>query len=70
MADLTALAAIVGDGHVVTGDAIGDDYTHDEALTATPQRPLAVVRPSDTEQVAALLGVPPHEIDPGFDADA
>ena len=28
-----------GDGHVLTGDAIGDDYTHDEALTATPQSP-------------------------------
>jgi glycolate oxidase len=55
MPDLTHLAAIVGEGHVLTGDAIGDDYTHDEALTATPQRPLAVVRPADTDQVAALL---------------
>ncbi|MEQ1788340.1 MAG: FAD-binding oxidoreductase [Acidimicrobiales bacterium] len=55
MADLTALAGIVGDSHVLTGDAIGDDYTHDEALTAAPQRPLAVVRPGDTQQVAAVL---------------
>jgi glycolate oxidase len=55
MADLTKLAAIVGDGDVLTGDAIGDDYTHDEALTGVPQRPLAVVRPSDTEDVAGIL---------------
>ena len=45
MADLLALEDIVGAGHVLTGDAISDDYTHDEALTATPQVPLAVVRP-------------------------
>jgi glycolate oxidase len=55
MADLLDLTAIVGEGHVLTGDAIGDDYTHDEALTATPRYPLAVVRPADTEQVAAVL---------------
>jgi glycolate oxidase len=55
MPDLSALAAIVGDGQLLTGDAIGDDYSHDEALTATPQRPLAVVRPSDTGQVASIL---------------
>jgi glycolate oxidase len=55
MPDLSALAAIVGDGQLLTGDAIGDDYSHDEALTATPQRPLAVARPSDTDQVASIL---------------
>src|SRR5690242_5397829 len=49
---------------VLVGDAIGDDYTHDEALTAKPVRPLAVVRPSSTSEVAAVaricneLGVP------------
>jgi glycolate oxidase len=53
--DVSALAGIVGAEHVLTGDAIGDDYTHDEALTAAPQRPLAVVRPADTEAVAAVL---------------
>ena len=55
MPDLSELAAIVGEGQLLTGDAIGDDYTHDEALTATPQRPMAVVRPADTDQVAAVL---------------
>jgi glycolate oxidase len=53
--DLGALADIVGAGGVSTGEDISDDLTHDEALTATPQRPMAVVRPSTTEQVAAIV---------------
>jgi glycolate oxidase len=55
MADLSMLEKIVGDGHVLTGGAISDDYTHDEALTATPCAPLAVARPADTEEVAGIL---------------
>jgi glycolate oxidase len=55
MADLTGLEKVVGAGQVLTGDAIGDDYTHDEALTATPIRPLAVARPADTDEVAGIL---------------
>jgi glycolate oxidase len=50
-----ALAAIVGADHVLTGEAIGDDYTRDEALTATAHVPAAVVRPADTDQVAAVV---------------
>ncbi len=49
------LAAIVGAEHVLTGDAIGDDYTRDEALTATAHRPLALVRPANTAEVAAIV---------------
>jgi glycolate oxidase len=49
------LGALVGAAHVLVGDAVNEDLTHDEALTATPQRPLAVVRPGDTEQVAAVV---------------
>ena len=49
------LGALVGAGHVLVGDAVNEDLTHDEALTATPQRPRAVVRPADTEQVAAVV---------------
>ena len=49
------LAAAVPGGQVLTGDDIPDDYTHDEALTAAPHRPLAVVRPSTTAEVAAVL---------------
>jgi glycolate oxidase len=55
MAEVSELAGIVGEAHLLTGDDIGDDYTHDEALTATPQRPLAVVRPASTADVAAIL---------------
>jgi glycolate oxidase len=56
MADLAArLEEIVGAGQVLTGDAIGDDYTHDETLTATATRPAHVVRPGDAGEVAAIL---------------
>jgi len=58
MTDLAErLIAIVGAGHVLTGDAISEDYTHDEALTATPVQPLAVVRPAGPKQVAEVLRV-------------
>ena len=49
------LVDVVGAAHVLVGDDIGEDYTHDEAITATPIRPLAVVRPADTAQVAAVV---------------
>jgi glycolate oxidase len=48
-------AEVVGPEHVLIGGAIKDDYTHDEALTAAPQRPLAVVSPGSTDEVAAVL---------------
>jgi glycolate oxidase len=51
------LAAVVGTANVLTGDAVKEDYGHDEALTAVPQSPLAVVLPSSTAEVAALLQV-------------
>ena len=58
MADLaTRLADVVGAEHVLDGDAAGDDYAHDEALTATPQAPALVVRPVTTAEVAAVLGL-------------
>ena len=50
-----ALAAIVGDGQVLVGDAISDDLTHDEALGLEPVRPAAVVKPANTEEVAAVV---------------
>jgi glycolate oxidase len=49
------LAGVVGAENVRTGDAIKDDYGHDEALTAEPQRPLAVVSPASTGEVAAVV---------------
>ena len=50
-----ALAAIVGAHNVVTGAAINDDLTHDEALGLDPVQPIAVVQPQTTEQVSAIL---------------
>ncbi len=52
---VAALAEIVGDAHVSAGEAISEDLTHDEALTVAPCRPLAVVHPADTEEVAAIV---------------
>jgi glycolate oxidase len=58
MADLaSALADVVGPGHVLTGEEISDDYGHDEALTAVSQRPAFVARPASTAEVAGLLRV-------------
>ena len=51
------LAVVVGTANVLTGDAVKEDYGHDEALTAVPQLPLAVVLPSSTAEVATLLQV-------------
>ncbi len=56
MNDLTAsLGDVVGPENVVTGDALGDDYAHDEALGGGSHAPLAVVRPVTAEQVSRLL---------------
>src|ERR1019366_3842639 len=51
------LVDIVGAANVDPGADVGEDYTHDEALTATPIRPLAVVRPRSTAEVAAVVKV-------------
>ncbi len=51
------LRQIVGDGAVTAGDAVADDDTHDECLTVAPVRPLAVVRPATTAEVAAVLAL-------------
>ena len=50
-------APLVGAAHVRSGDAISADYGHDEALTASPRLPAAVVCPADTGEVAAVLRV-------------
>ena len=58
MADLIArLVDVVGEAHAQPGDEASDDYGHDEALTAVPQRPAAVVRPASTDEVAAILRI-------------
>jgi glycolate dehydrogenase FAD-linked subunit len=56
MSDIVeALIEIVGPAAVSAGEAINDDDTHDEALTATARRPLAVVRPATTADVARVV---------------
>jgi glycolate dehydrogenase FAD-linked subunit len=58
MADLEArLFDVVGAQHVLVGDAIGDEYTHDEALTGVSVRPLAVVRAGSVDDVVSVLRI-------------
>ena len=42
---------------ILVGDAIGEDYTHDEAVTVEPVAPAVVVRPRSTAQVASVLAL-------------
>lgn len=49
-------AGIVGESHLLTGERIGPDYRHDEALVGEPVAPRFVARPETADQVAALLG--------------
>jgi len=58
MVDLAeALRGTVPDEHLLVGDTVNEDYAHDEALTATPVVPTAVLRPGSTAEVAAILAV-------------
>ncbi len=58
MGDVAArFAEIVGDKNMLTGDAVSDDYAHDEALTETPQKPAYVAKPATAQEVAELLKV-------------
>ncbi|MFZ4584290.1 MAG: FAD-binding oxidoreductase [Acidimicrobiia bacterium] len=58
MADIAGLFSdIVGTEHVLTGDAVSDDYAHDEALTAEWRQPGVVVRPANTAEVARIVAV-------------
>src|SRR6201992_1223781 len=58
MSDITAqFAGIVGDHNLLTGDAIPEDYWHDEVLTRARQQRGYVAKPASTEEVAALLKV-------------
>src|ERR687883_487719 len=58
MDDVAArLAEIVGEKNLLTGDAISEDYAHDEALTVTPEMPAYVAKPASAEEVAQLLKV-------------
>jgi len=58
MADVgAALVDLVGAQHVLSGRAIGDDYSHDEALGVAPQLPAFVVRPTSTDEIAGVVRI-------------
>jgi glycolate oxidase len=48
-------AEIVGSDHLLTGDAIPEDYSHDEVLLQPPQQPAYLAKPHTAEQIADLL---------------
>ncbi|WP_410651766.1 FAD-binding oxidoreductase [Amycolatopsis sp. cmx-4-54] len=48
-------AEIVGDTNLLSGEAIPEDYAHDEALTTTARRPAHLAKPGSAEEVAELL---------------
>ena len=50
-----ALTAVLPAGRVLVGEAVPDDYAHDEALTVTPVRPAILVRPESSAEVAEVL---------------
>jgi glycolate oxidase len=54
---LAALEAALTPGSVVTDPDVVEGYRHDRAMTVVPGKPLAVVRPSSTDEVAAVVAV-------------
>jgi glycolate oxidase len=58
MEDLAALlSGVVPAGRLLVGDAVADDYGHDESLTVESVLPAAVVIPASSPEVAAVLRV-------------
>ncbi len=55
------LRKILPASDVLVGDAISEDYTHDEALGLEPVAPADVARPETTEQVSQLLALADRE---------
>ncbi|MFV0495522.1 FAD-binding oxidoreductase [Mycobacterium sp.] len=56
MSEIAAtLAQIVGNHNLLTGDAIPEDYSHDEEFTRPPQQPAYLAKPATAEEVAGLL---------------
>ncbi|KBU65077.1 hypothetical protein BA13_00309, partial [Mycobacterium tuberculosis NRITLD54] len=55
MSEMTArFSEIVGNANLLTGDAIPEDYAHDEELTGPPQKPAYAAKPA----TASENGVP------------
>ena len=51
------LEEIVGADNCLTGDAIGEDYSHDEMPIYGSHAPAAVCLPASTEEVAAIMAL-------------
>ncbi|PXY21009.1 FAD-binding oxidoreductase [Prauserella muralis] len=51
------LAEIVGESHLLTGEAVGEDYAGDEALVGEARVPRYVAKPATAEEVAAILAL-------------
>lgn len=49
------LGSIVGPDHLAVGEMIEERYWHDESLTVAPSRPMALVRPADTDELVELV---------------
>ncbi|MEO6467810.1 MAG: FAD-linked oxidase C-terminal domain-containing protein [Acidimicrobiia bacterium] len=54
---LESAAATIGADHVSVGNAISEDYAHDEALTVAAVMPALVARPGNTADVVALVAM-------------
>ena len=54
---LDELHAALAPGSVVTDPDVVEGYRHDRAMTVVPGKPLAVVRPSSTAEVQAVVAV-------------
>jgi glycolate oxidase len=52
-----AMARVVGDANLSVGEAVPDDYAHDECLTTPGCLPAVVARPGTTAEVAGLVAV-------------
>ncbi|GAC1411031.1 MAG: FAD-binding oxidoreductase [Actinomycetota bacterium] len=58
MSDVTTLfEGAVAPDDLLTGDAVADDYGHDETLSVASRRPAVVVRPRSTAEVSAILKI-------------
>ena len=54
---IDALVAALPDGTVVVDPDIVEGYRHDRAMTVVPGKPIAVVRPASTAEVATTVRI-------------
>ncbi|MHB8511770.1 MAG: FAD-binding oxidoreductase [Actinomycetota bacterium] len=54
---VTVFEGCVAPDDLIVGDAVSEDYGHDETLSVEPQRPVVVLRPRSTAEVSAILKI-------------